>query len=234
MAPLNAPPQINLNSARLAEFGETWTHNGNRLRRSPPNSSMELGRFFDSSVATALAKMLGDIPIVTPNANSLIPSEPDCVEYGTFRVIGGVRAQNFDVGYRPDGVRIAFDSKTLNDFDSVRKNYQNMINDLATEATTVHSRFPYAVVAFLVAIPAPCLGTTQREGLIATLERLASRVSVVNQNHLAEAIGLVIWHPDTGCVDPDIPHRDSPLRIERFSKRIGDIYTARYKGLSPH
>jgi len=51
------------------------------------------------------------------------------------------------VGYRPDGLRFAFDSKTLNDKKSIGKNWQNMINDLATEATTVHSRFPYASLA---------------------------------------------------------------------------------------
>ncbi|MDP2935994.1 MAG: hypothetical protein Q8O86_05835, partial [Dehalococcoidia bacterium] len=72
------------------------------------------------------------------------------MEVGPVHIVGGVRPQNFDVGYRPDGVRFAFDSKTINDLDSVRKNWQNMVNDLATEATTVHSRFPYAVVAFMV------------------------------------------------------------------------------------
>ena len=178
--------------------------------------------------------MLGDIPIVTPNANSLIPQQPNCIELGPFRVVGGVRTQNFDVGYRPDGVRIAFDSKTLNDKESVGKNYQNMINDLATEATTVHSRFPYAIVAFLIAIPVPCLGATQQAGLIATLERLTNRVSPVNQNHLAESIAFIAWHPDTGEIDYGIPDSSSPLRIERFSEQIGRVYTARYKGLPPH
>ena len=234
MASLNIPPKINLDRSRLAEFGATWIHNQERLTRSAPNSSIDLGRFLDESVAVALAKMLGDIPVVTPNANSLVPPQADCIECGTFRVVGGVRAQNFDVGYRPDGVRIAFDSKTLNDRKSVAKNYQNMINDLATESTTVHSRFPYAVVAFLIAIPVPCLGTTQRVGLISTLERLTSRASVVNQNHLAEAIGFVAWHPETGNIASDIPGKDSPLRVERFSEQIGQIYTARYKGLPPH
>lgn len=121
------------------------------------------------AVGTALAAMLGGVPITTPNANALTPSHPDCVEVGPVRIIGGVRPQNFDVGYRPDGVRFAFDSKTLNDSKSVGKNWQNMINDLATEATTVHSRFPHAVVfphaivfphavvAFMVVVPEPCL-----------------------------------------------------------------------------
>jgi len=98
--------------------------------------------------------MLGDIPIVSGSSKKLIPSEADCVELGPARIIGGVRPQNFDVAYRPDGVRVAFDSKTLNDLKSAGKNWQNMVNDLATEAATVHTRFPYALVAFIVAIPA--------------------------------------------------------------------------------
>ena len=73
-------------------------------------------------------------------------------------IVGGIRKQNYDVAYRPDGVRFAFDSKTLNVADSMGKNWQNMVNDLATEASTVHTRFPMAVVAFLVLIPVPALG----------------------------------------------------------------------------
>lgn len=155
MANLVSMPPIVINQAELALFGSTWTSNGGRLSRTPPQSSGELGKLFDNAVGRSLATMLGSIQIVAPNSSSLTPSLPDCVEVGPVRIIGGVRPQNFDVGYRPDGVRFAFDSKTLNDKESVGKNWQNMINDLATEATTVHSRFPHAVVAFLVACPAP-------------------------------------------------------------------------------
>lgn len=66
------------------------------------------------------------------------------MEVGPTRVIGGIRPQNFDVAYRPDGVRFAYDSKTLNSRNSLGKNYQNMLNDLGTEAATVHIRFPSA------------------------------------------------------------------------------------------
>ena len=104
---------------------------------------MEFGRVFDAAFGQALALMLGNIPVVKPNANALTPSQPDCVEVGTTRVIGGIRPQNYDAAYRPDGPRVVFDSKTLNDMGSIRKNWQNMINDLASEAATVHIRFPF-------------------------------------------------------------------------------------------
>ncbi len=234
MAKLVTMPPLAISQSELAKFGAAWTANGGSLRRTPPQSSGELGRVFDMAVGTALAAMLGGIPIITPNGNSLTPSHPDCVEVGPVRIIGGVRPQNFDVGYRPDGVRFAFDSKTLNDSKSVGKNWQNMINDLATEATTGHSRFPHAVVAFLVVIPEPCLPEPQRSAMIETLERLARRQRIEDAAHMAEAISLIVWNPADGSIHPDIPGQASPLRLERFSLPVETAYVSRYKGLPPH
>ena len=154
--------------------------------------------------------MLGGVPVVVPNSNALTPSQSDCVEVGPVRIIGGVRPQNFDVGYRPDGVRFAFDSKTLNDAKSVGKNWQNMVNDLATEATTVHSRFPHAVVAFLVAIPEPCLPEPQRSAMIETPER------------------------QTAVSTPAFPPRTLCSAWSNSHVRSRTPYVSRYKGLPPH
>lgn len=153
---------------------------------------------------------------------------------GPVRIIGGVRPQNFDVGYRPDGVRFAFDSKTLNDQESIGKNWQNMINDLATEATTVHSRFPHALVAFMVVYPEPCVSLSHRKATIETLERLARRTAVDGPLYMAEAISLVLWRPSDGTIDPDAPSPSSPLRLEKFSEQVEAAYVSRYKGLPPH
>ncbi len=205
------------------------------LRREPPTQDQErLGKVFDRAVADALAIMLGGIPIVTPNQNDIAPAEPDCVELGDTKVVGGVRAQNFDVGYRPDGPRFVFDSKTLNSLSSVRKNYQNMINDLATEAATVHTRYPYAVVAFLVAVPEPCLVEPQRSTLMATLERLNGRDGVDEPPHVAEAMALVLWDPDTGTIHEESPEPDASLGLRTFARSIESTYWGRYKGLPPH
>ncbi|HVG33137.1 MAG TPA: hypothetical protein VM911_08655 [Pyrinomonadaceae bacterium] len=225
---------IRVEQTELARFGEAWRNNGGRLSRTPPQSSSQLGNLFDAAVGVALATMLGGIPIVRPTSTALTASVADCVEVGPVRIIGGVRPQNFDVGYRPDGVRFAFDSKTLNDADSLRKNWQNMINDLATEATTVHSRFPHAVVAFMVIIPTPCLVEPQRAAMIETLERLARRIDVEQPAYMAEAISLVLWNPDEGSIDVNIPQPTSPLRLEHFSTYVEAAYVNRYKGLPPH
>lgn len=196
---------------------------------------MDFGLTFDRAVGKALSTMLGNIPIVEyKSASTLLPPQPDCVEVGPARVIGGVRPQNFDVAYRPDGIRIAYDSKTLNDQKSIQKNWQNMVNDLGTEATTVHTRFPYAIVGFLVAVPKPALRNSQKADIIRTLERLATRENVIDQSHLAEAIAFVVWDPETGEIDPEIPAADSPLRYEKFMSKIHRCYVERYKGLPPH
>ena len=219
---------------KLAEFGKKWKEKSN-LSRTPPYSSLELGEVFDSAVANSLSTMLGDVPIREPTSReALLPPDSNCVEKGHFRIIGGVRPQNFDVGYRPDGVRFAYDSKTLNDKKSVGKNWQNMVNDLSTEATTVHYRFPHAVVGFLVAIPAPCISEPRLSAMIETLERLGRRVDTSNAFHLAEAVTLLIWDPDSGSVVNDIPNKDSPLRVEKFSEQVEQAYVSRYKGLPPH
>lgn len=235
MARLVLPmPSIHIPSAELKAFGAAWTENGSKLSRTPPHSSLQLGSLFDQAVGTALATMLGNAPTVPGRISTLQPDQTDKVEVGPVLVVGGVRPQNFDAGYRPDGVRFAFDSKTLNDTKSVRKNWQNMVNDLATEATTVHSRFPYAVVSFLVAIPIPCLPNAQREALVGTLERLTGRKAIDEPLHLAEALSLVLWDPATGELDPGVPAADSPLRLEAFSRQVESAYVDRYKGLPPH
>ncbi|MEX2647250.1 MAG: hypothetical protein WD249_13400 [Gaiellaceae bacterium] len=234
MAALRPMPPVTIDAAALQPFGQRWHANSGRLTRSQPHSSLDLSNLFARSVAEPLAVMLGDISIVAANRNSLMPSEHDCVEVGDVRIVGGVRPQNFDVGYRPDGIRFALDSKTLNDRDSVAKNYQNMINDLATEATTVHTRFPYALVGFIVGVPAPCLVQPQSAALIGTLERLGRRSLVDEPAHLAEAIALVVWDPASGALLDDVPDLDSPLRLESFSPRVEQLYVERYKGLPPH
>jgi hypothetical protein len=109
-----------------------------------------------------------------------------------------------------------------------------MINDLGTEATTVHTRFPYAIVAFVVVVPSPCLQSPQKDALTDTLDRLSQRESPLDSNHKAEVISLVVWDPTTGQIDSHWPSADSPLRIETFSAQVEKNYVGRYKGLPPH
>mgnify|MGYP001578963877 CR=1 FL=1 len=241
MASLQNMPKIVLDTALLTEWGVTW--NGTQSSSSKPKKAKcfdkKQGMDFckgviDAVVAKSLATMLGNVPIETPSSKNLLPPKSNCIEIGEVRIIGGVRSQNFDVAYRPDGVRIAYDSKTLNDAKSIAKNWQNMINDLATEATTVHTRFPYAIVIFVVVLPKQALKSSQEFDLIRTLERLGTRRSVQDQVHLAEAISFVVWDTQYGTIDSSSPAVSSHLRLEKLSEIINPIYLERYKGLPPH
>ncbi|MCC0563795.1 hypothetical protein [Brevibacillus borstelensis] len=249
MPPLNPMPSVVLSTTELSRWGSIWLgttgwETGKPLKN--PNKfdkkqAMDFGAgFIDPAIADPLSVMLGGIPIinvpaVSPrNPGPLNPPAPDCVELGPTRVIGGIRPQYFDLVYRPDGLRIAYDSKTLNDTNSVNKNWQNMINDLATEASTVHTRFPYALVVFVVFVPRLALAPTQERDMINTLERICGRRSFQEANHLAEAISFVVWDPNTGHIDPAVPDPASPLRLERLNEIIYSVYLERYKGLPPH
>lgn len=227
-------PQLAIPAGALIPFGQKWSSLGGTLNDTAPFTVADLTAVFDDAISQSLATMLGGIPIVRPSGTALIPSNIDCVEVGPVRVIGAVRPQNFDIGYRPDGIRIVHDTKTLNNAGSVTKNWQNMINDLATEATTVHNRFPHALTTFLVAIPAPCITAPRLAAMTETLERLSRRVTVVDPEHMAEAIALVIWEPVMGAISVSEPDPASPLRIERFHEKVEAAYVSRYKGLPPH
>ena len=245
MAELQEMPSLRIPQTILAEWGAKWSGSegspdsvGAPTRKKPnrfdKKQGMEFGRIFDQAFGEALAGMLGGVPVVTPNANALTPTKPDCVEVGTTRVIGGIRPQNYDVAYRPDGPRVVFDSKTLNDAGSIRKNWQNMINDLASEAATVHTRFPFCIVAFIVVLPLPALFAAQRRAIISTLERLGSRKDELDQHHLAEAISLVLWKPEDGGMDETLQDEAPSIHLRAMSERIHAAYADRYQHLPPH
>jgi hypothetical protein len=241
MADLTNMPSITLDPTVLASFGQNWLANGGRFtgkQHTGSNSAEALGDHIDQTVAEALATMLGGIPIhkaSRTNRTKLYPPEPDCVETAPVTIVGGIRKQDYDVAYRPDGVRFAFDSKTLNEAKSIGKNWQNMVNDLATEAATVHTRFPLAVVAFMVLLPEPALGG-QQDSLTWRLAGLAARTDEFGPMHMAEAMCMAVWDPATGQVSETIPNpgEHDKLRIEKFAQQIEAAYRTRYAGSLPH
>ena len=244
---LRPMPPLEFDSAQIRAWGEIWkgtvgsekkdgTATTKKALCFDKKQGMDFGLIFDNAFAKALAAMLGDIEVVDPVVNSLLPppEHPNAVERGSTRIVGGIRPQNYDAAYRPDGPRVVYDSKTLNDRKSIGKNWQNMVNDLATEASTVHTRFPYCIVVFIVILPKPALQDAQARALVRTLERLGSRDDELDQHHLAEAIGMVVWDPETGEIDQSIPPPGSVLRIEDLPGRIYPAYLDRYKNLPPH
>jgi hypothetical protein len=245
VASLRSMPQIVIDPVALSHWGTLWRGvvgtpkaNGDPKAKLADcydkKQGMDFGYVFDAAFGKSLAEMLGGINVLKPQDNSLLPPHKDCVEVGKVRIVGGIRPQNYDAAYRPDGPRIVYDSKTLNDRKSIAKNWQNMINDLATEASTVHTRFPYCLVCFIIALPRPALLKPQEQAIIRTLERLGSRDDELDQPHLAEAVSMVIWNPDDGTIDQTSPPPDSILRLEKMTERIAPRYLDRYKNLPPH
>lgn len=250
MAKLKRMPPLIFDTAKMKKWGEIWLSTEGSQDKKTGTSTVKKERCFDKKqqidftkeiidrpIAHCLARMLGGIPVRTPEKiSSLLPPSdcPNCVEVGDTTVVGGIRTQRFDIAYRPDGIRIAYDSKTLNGESSTGKNWNNMINDLASEATTVHTRFPYALSLFIVVLPSPVLSERRATTLIRTLERMNLRTSETGENNKAESIALVVWDPETGEIDDNIPKRDSSLRYEQFLSRVEEIYSSRYDCMPPH
>lgn len=245
MGVLRPMPPVRVSEAELRAWGRLWLGSegspvaktglakAKKPNRFDKKQGMDFGQVFDRAFGASLAAMLGN-RIAQPKDNSLLPPDRDVVEVGKTRIVGGIRPQNYDAAYRPDGPRVVYDSKTLNDAKSIGKNWQNMINDLATEASTVHTRFPYCIVCFVVVLPRPALAHAQEQALIRTLERLGSREDELDQPHLAEAIAMAVWDPEDGTLDKAAPPEGSSLRLEAMHRRIYAAYLDRYRNLPPH
>src|SRR5579864_2126993 len=98
-------PHLALDAPALARWGDSW----NLHKRFSKKEGIDFGKEFDRAFGASLAQMLGGIKVVTPSSVDLSASEPDCVEVGPVRIVGGIRPQNFDAAYRPDGPRVVYD-----------------------------------------------------------------------------------------------------------------------------
>lgn len=103
---------------KLKEWGTLWLGNQNPVTKKSKQKecfdrfqSVNFAAFIDAEFGACLAKMLGNIKVLRPKGDALIPPAPDCVEVGGVRIIGGVRPQNFDVAYRPDGPKLSLTAK---------------------------------------------------------------------------------------------------------------------------
>src|SRR5262245_22213762 len=118
-------PPIELDHDLLKRWGSIWLgttrsepKSGTKADPKPKKANsfdkkqgMDFGIVFDSAFGKALSTMLGNT-VTKPKDNSLLPPNQDVVEVGKTRIVGGIRPQNYDAAYRPDGPRIVYDSKT--------------------------------------------------------------------------------------------------------------------------
>jgi hypothetical protein len=98
MARLRPMPAIALPQASLAQFGALFVQNGNKLARTV---SQQLTNVIDQEVASALAVMLGNIPVRGAQRGKIWPPDADCVETAPATVVGAVRTQNSTLSTAP-------------------------------------------------------------------------------------------------------------------------------------
>lgn len=67
------------------------------------------------------------------------------------------------------------------------------------------------------------------ERAIERLIRAGGRKSEAEADHLLEGIAVVVYHPDTGQIHPDIPKAGSGLRWEEFVSALTMSYRARFE-----
>lgn len=81
MAPLaNSMPLISLPIEQMKQWGREWLGATNSQTRKPKTpqafdkqQSVNFADLVDQAFANSLAAMLGNIPVVNPNGNSLLP-----------------------------------------------------------------------------------------------------------------------------------------------------------------
>jgi hypothetical protein len=65
--------------------------------------------------------------------------------------------------------------------------------------------------------------------LVTRLQRTRRRETEADAPHLLEAVAVVIYDPDTGELDPDLPPVGSGLRWDEFVTSIADTYDLRFE-----
>jgi hypothetical protein len=158
---------------------------------------------------------------------------------GETTVGGGLRSVDADVSEftRIDGLRLAVEIKPIN--LAVGRAIWNRFGDIRTFAVNVHLKFPFAVVAGILTVPVFETGSTKtgmiRKSTTHLIQRAEKRLirSGNRENegeaaHLLEAVGLVVFDPETRSLDPDIPSRESGLRWNDFIQRLASAYEGRF------
>jgi hypothetical protein len=67
------------------------------------------------------------------------------------------------------------------------------------------------------------------ERAVERLIRAGGRKSEAEAPHLLEGIAVVVYDPETGAIDPDLPKPGSGLRWEEFVTALATSYQARFE-----
>ena len=159
---------------------------------------------------------------------------------GEHDVSGALRTVQADVSeiHPLDGLRLAIEVKPV--LLAVGRAIWNRFGDIRTFAVNLHLKFPFAVVGGVMPIPtweetSPGSGvrrdtTTKIERLVGRFHRAGSRRTEGDAAHLLEAVGVVVFDPDTGSIDSNLPPPGLGLRWEEFIEKLAEAYEARFEG----
>ena len=99
----------------------------------------------------------------------------------------------------------------------------------------LHLKFPFSVVGGLLSVPTvEFVGSEPKSTLplitrgIERLSRAGERRTEADATHLLEAVGVIVFDPYTGQLDPDVPPVGSGLRWEELIRTMATVYQARF------
>ncbi len=155
---------------------------------------------------------------------------------GERKVSGALSEPQVDVSemHPLDGLRLAVELKPIN--LAVGRAIWNRFGDIRAVAVNLHLKFPFAVVGGVLAIPTyeEDPGPTRKptthliERAVNRLARAGGRRTEGDAPHLLEGVGVVVYDPDTGALQPDPPPPGSGLRWDEFVDALVSAYQARF------
>lgn len=151
-------------------------------------------------------------------------------------VSGALRIVKADVSevHSLDGLRLAVELKPIN--LAVGRAIWNRFGDIRTFAVNLHLKFPFAVVGGVLVIPTYEITNGKRKDTTHLIQRAVDRLARAGGRategdapHLLEGVGVVVYDPDHGVLDPATPPVGSRLRWDEFVDDLVVAYGARFE-----
>ncbi len=154
---------------------------------------------------------------------------------GEQMVSGALRTAKADVSemHSLDGLRLAVELKPVN--LAVGRAIWNRFGDIRTFAVNLHLKFPFAVVGGVLVVPTSEEASTGQKSTrhlivraVNRLVRAGGRRTEGDAPHLLEGIAVVVYDPQTGQLDPELPSIGTGLRWPEFVDALANAYNTRF------
>jgi hypothetical protein len=210
------PPTLSDYVAAVSEY----VRNSNRLAAGPLKAAQ-----IRLSGALGLA-LKDELEQRLPNLNA---------HAGERSVSGALRVVKADLSemHSLDGLRLAVEIKPIN--LAVGRAIWNRFGDIRTFAVNLHLKFPFAVVGGVLVIPTYEISAGKKKDTTHLIDRAVDRLARAGGRqteggapHLLEGVGVVVYDPDHGKLDPKSPPAGGGLRWEEFVENLAVAYNARF------